>query len=96
MTSKVLRGLIMDILRHIYPEYMMELDIIGMLYQNYRDREIRESLAYLVDRGYIEKSLRPHPFKIRDKIVLYRLTDRGLDVLEGDIKDKCILVPEDE
>lgn len=94
MESKTLRGMVLDFLRHVYPRPVMDLDIIGALYQDYRDTEIRDALAYLADKGYLERSEKEHPVRRYRKVITYRLTAAGVDLLEGDLDDRCVLVLE--
>ena len=51
---KLLRGQILDFLKRIYPREIEELEIVSVFYQYYKDVEIKQSLAYLVDKGYVE------------------------------------------
>ena len=93
---KALRGSILDFLKKVYPREVEELNIIGVFYQYYKDKEIRQALAYLADKGYIERIERKHPVYRRRKLVFYKATARGIDLLEGTISDDGIILPEEE
>ena len=93
---KELRGFILDFLRKVYPREVEELGVIASFYQYYRDREIRQALAYLVDKGYIERIERRHPVYRRRKLVFYKATAKGIDLAEGTIADSGIILPEEE
>jgi len=92
---KHLRGQLLDFLRRIYPKEIEELGIISVFYEYYRDRDIRQSLQYLVDKGYVEKEERKHPYRRRDKLCFYKITAKGIDLLEGTIDDAGVVL-EDE
>ena len=93
---KALRGQILDFLKRIYPREMDELAIISVFYQYYTDKQIRQTLQYLVDKGYVEKKEADHPYKRRSKLVFYRLTAKGIDLIEKTISDEGIILPEEE
>jgi DNA-binding PadR family transcriptional regulator len=92
--SKSLRGLILDFLKRIYPREIEELEIIAVFYQYHRDTEIRQALAYLVDKGYVEAKKVAIPYDKRRYRTLYKITPKGIDLLEGEIIDDTILPPE--
>jgi len=93
---KALRGLLLDFLKRIYPKEIEELAIISVFYQYYSDRAIRQALCYLVDKGYVERKEAKHPYQKRKTIHFYRLTARGIDLLEGTISDEGVILPEEE
>ena len=93
---KELRGFILDFLRKVYPQEVEELNVVGTFYQYYRDRDIRQALAYLVDKGYIERREKRHPVYRRKKLVFYKATAKGIDLLEGTISDDGIILPEED
>ncbi len=91
---RALRGLILDFLKGVYPTMVLELDVIGVFYQDYRDKYIRQALAYLVDKGYVERLEKPHPVHRYERQVLYKLTAKGVDLMEGTIRDDGVLLEE--
>ena len=93
---KALRGQILDFLKRIYPREIEELGVISVFYQYHTDKDIRQSLQYLADKGYVEKREVPHPYHRRKKVHLYRITAKGIDLIEGTIHDEGILFEEEE
>ncbi len=93
---KALRGQIIDFLKRIYPKEIEELAIISVFYQYYTDKAIRQALAYLVDKGYVEKKESPHPTYRRKSLRFYRLTAKGIDLYENTIQDEGVFLPEEE
>ncbi len=93
---KALRGQLIDFFKKIYPKDIEELAIISVFYQYHKDNEIRQSLQYLVDKGYIEKKEVEHPYKRRHKLTFYRLTAKGIDLYENTITDDGVILPEGE
>jgi len=87
-----LRGMILEFLNKVYPKMVLELDIISVFYRDYKDTAIRKSIAYLADKGYIEKVEKEHPVWRYEKQVFYKLTPQGIDLLEGLIKDDAIAI----
>jgi DNA-binding PadR family transcriptional regulator len=92
---KSLRGLILDFLNRIYPREIEELEIIAVFYQYYRDTEIRQALAYLADKGYVDVKKVVIPYDKRRYRTLYKITPKGIDLLDGEIVDDTVLPPED-
>ncbi len=92
--SKSLRGLILDFLKRIYPREIEELEVIAVFYQYHRDTEIRQALAYLVDKGYVEAKKVAIPYDKRRYRTLYKITPKGIDLIEGEIVDDTVVPPE--
>jgi len=90
---KLLRGQILDFLKRIYPREIEELEILSVFYQYYKDVEIKQSLAYLVDKGYVEA--RKVSIYNKKQHTLYKLSPKGIDLLDGTIEDPAIIVPKD-
>ena len=93
---KALRGAILDFLKRIYPLEIEELDVISVFYQYYKDKEIRQALAYLVDKGYVERKEKRHPVYKRKRLIFYKATAKGIDLMEGTVSDDGIILPEDD
>ncbi len=93
---KALRGQLIDFLKRIYPREIEELAIISVFYQYYTDRDIKQALQYLVDKGYVEKKEVPHPYHRRKTVRLYRITAHGIDLIEGTVHDDGIVLEEEE
>lgn len=91
MANETLRGNIIEFLYKIYPAIVLELDIISVFYQYHRDTDIRKSLAYLVDCGYVERMEMPHPVRRFEKQVFYKLTADGVQVAECIKRDDTVL-----
>jgi len=92
----VLRGEILDYLRLIGDRTVDELEIIHVFYQEYRDTHIKDALFYLSDKGYIDKkeiSLNNHRYK---KKTTYRITAKGIDLLDGFINDTGVAIPDEK
>ncbi|KAA0257224.1 hypothetical protein FHQ18_11710 [Deferribacter autotrophicus] len=95
MTSKTLRGQLLDFLYKVYPEETEEITIISVFYQYFRESQIKKSLQYLVDKGYIESKNIPHPVHKRKTIKLYKIRPAGVDLIEGNFHDETILIEEE-
>jgi len=92
---KHLRGQLLDFLKRIYPNEIEELGIISVFYEYHRDKEIRQSLQYLVDKGYAEKKKRKHPYRKRENLTFYKITAKGIDLIEGTIEDMGVILEEE-
>ena len=91
--ENILRGKLLDLLRKIYPEGIDQKTVISILFQYHRTDDILSSLEYLRDKEYVLKKEQPHPFIKQEKILWYKLTPKGIDLLEGNIEaDPGILV----
>lgn len=93
---KALRGYILDFLKRIYPRSIEELGIISVFYQYHSDKSIRQALHYLVDKGYIQLKETNHPTRKRKKIKMYKITAKGIDLLENTIHDDGIILEEED
>ncbi|MEM5854360.1 MAG: hypothetical protein QW228_08400 [Candidatus Aenigmatarchaeota archaeon] len=83
-----LRSLILEFLYKVYPHYVLEMDILYVFYKDFRDVYIKKTLQYLIDKGYVEKLEKEIP-RIGMK-TFYKLTHRGVDLVEGLLKDDNI------
>jgi len=95
VNQKYLRGLILQFLNDIYPYEAEEMSIISVFYEYWRDKDIRQALQYLVDKGYVEERVAKHPVIKRKKLRFYKLLPAGKDLLEGTTEDKGIIMEED-
>lgn len=95
--NKQLRGAILQMMNNLNPTAAEENAIIAAYYQYYKPAVIRKSLQYLVDSGYLNKTKDPHPFMRLEKITRYKISPKGINLLEGDARDVGIVVfPEEE
>jgi len=93
MRQASLRGKILHLLR----KTINGLDkdgIVHVFYQYYKLSEIEEALRYLEDKGYIQAE----DVKISPRLSykFYRITARGIDLLDGIVEEKGIAVPEED
>ncbi|MBI3584211.1 MAG: hypothetical protein HY096_09740 [Nitrospinae bacterium] len=96
MHLKSLRGMILEFLNKIYPNMVVEFDIIGVFYRDYRDKYILKALSYLTDKGYVEAIKRSHPVRRYEEQVFYKITPKGIDLLDGTENDNGILLEDKE
>ena len=91
--DNILRGKILDMLRKVYPDGIDQKTLKSILYQYHKIDSIVASLEYLVDTAYILVKEQPHPFLQQEKIQWYKLTPKGLNLLDGNIDtDPGILI----
>jgi len=88
-----LRGALLQFLRDIYPEGAERRTIVSVFYQYHTYETIDPALGYLVDKEYASRKDVPHPYRAGDTISIYRITTKGIDLLDGIISDPAILVP---
>jgi hypothetical protein len=94
MKDNILRGKILKLLREVYPEGADRITVLSILFQYHKADDITASLEYLADKEYVLKKESPHPYLERELIRWYKLTPRGVDLLEGSIgADPGILIP---
>ena len=95
--NKQLRGAILQMMSNLSPTAAEEGAIVAAYYQYYKPAEIRKALQYLVDSGYLIKEKSPHPYLRLEKITRYKISPKGINLLEGDACDVGIVVfPEEE
>ena len=87
MKQTILRGKLLALLRKTYPEGIDEKTIVSILYQYHRTDDIMTSLEYLTGKQYVERKEHSHPYLEFEKLQWYKLTPRGVDLLEGNIPD---------
>jgi len=85
MKQTILRGKILGLLKKVYPDGVDEITVISVLYHYHTTDDIRASLEYVVDKGYVEKKQQPHPFMEREFVRWYKLKPNGVDLLEGNV-----------
>lgn len=83
MKNCILRGKILKLLSEQYPEGLERITLISIYYQCDKVDDIDKSLAYLCDKGYVQKKEHPHPYKENKKITFYKITPAGIDLIEG-------------
>jgi hypothetical protein len=81
----ILRGTIIRLLKEVYPDGLNETEVVGIYYQYYKPDDIRASLQYLTDKGYLSRLESPHPYKPLEKIVGYKLLPKGIDLIDGNV-----------
>lgn len=91
-----LRGAILQFLKDIYPEGAEKRTILSIFYQYHRYEAIERSLEYLVDKEYVSRKDVPHPYRTSDNISIYRITTKGIDLLDGLMADPAVLMPREE
>jgi len=93
MKDNILRGKILDLLKRIYPEGIEQKTFFSILFQYHKPDEIRASLEYLVDTEFISLKEHPHPAFNEEKIKWYKLSPKGLNLIDGNIDpDPGILI----
>jgi len=92
--KKALRGKLLSFLRYIHPDKAEEGAIIGPYYAYHEPESILRELEYLVDKGYIIREERPHPFKERKKVRLYKISPDGIDLQDGIKEDPAVTIME--
>lgn len=91
---KTLRGDILQFMFGIYDSRAAESSVITAYYAYYHPDQIRKALAYLTDSKYLECEATRHPFKALEKVKYYKLTPKGINVIEGSLADPGIFVVE--
>jgi hypothetical protein len=88
-----LRGTLLEWLNKLYPDGADLRLLVGTLYQYHKPDDIKVSLEYLADKGYISKKELPHPYKAGELIVIYKITPAGIDLMDGTTSDPGIAMP---
>lgn len=97
MKLNILRGKILRLLHELYPNGIEYTSLLGIYYSYEKIENIRKSLQYLIDRNLVVQKESPHPYKEEKKILFYKISPAGIDLVEGSAKPiagVCIL-PED-
>jgi len=87
MKDNILRGKILDLLKRVYPDGIEKKTFFSILFQYHKPDEIRASLEYLIDTGFISLNELPHPVFEQEKVQWYKLSPTGVNLLEGNIKE---------
>ena len=87
---KELRGNILRFLREIYDNTIAHASILESYYQYYKVDDIEDCIAYLVDKGYAVKKELKSPFASFEVSHIYKISTKGIDLLEGTIEDPGI------
>jgi len=87
MKDNILRGKILDLLKSVYPDGIEKKTFFSILFQYHKAEDIRASLEYLVDTGYVSLKEQPHPVFAQDKVKWYKLTPKGLNLIDGNIQE---------
>lgn len=85
MKTNSLRGKILGFLRDMYPEGTDERSIISIFYQYHKADDIIDSLAYLADKNYAIMKEVPHPYRKQESIKMYKISPKGIDLIEGNL-----------
>ncbi|MDR1248642.1 MAG: hypothetical protein LBK63_04985 [Treponema sp.] len=94
MKDNILRGKLLELLRKVYPEGVDKKTVMSVFFQYHKTEDLSTSLEYLVDKEYILKKEFPHPYLEQEFIQWYKLSPKGMDLLEGNIgADPGILIP---
>jgi len=96
LASLSLRYKILDFLYKVYPEAVEELTIIHVFYEYHTVDDIKKHLNYLVDKGYIEQKEICLRLGTKKTTNIYKITSKGIDLMQGIIQDKAIPIPGDE
>jgi hypothetical protein len=93
MKDNILRGKLMELLRKVYPEGVEQKTVMSVFFQYHKTEDISASLEYLADKEYVLKKERPHPYLKQETVKWYKLTPKGVDLLDGNITaDPGILI----
>lgn len=97
MKLNLLRGKILRLLHELYPDGIEYTSLLGIYYSYEKIENIGKALQYLVDRNLVVQKEASHPYKEEKKIMFYKISPAGIDLIEGSAKPiagVCI-VPED-
>ena len=97
MKLNILRGKILRLLHELYPNGIEYTSLLGIYYSYEKIENIRKSLQYLIDRNLVVQKESPHPYKEEKKIMFYKISPAGIDLVEGSAKPIAgvCFVPED-
>lgn len=90
--EKTLRGDLLQFLKNIYPSEAKESSIIAAYFQYHRPSAIEHALNYLADSGLSLKIERQHPYRALDKVNFYKISPKGINLVEHSISDAGVIV----
>lgn len=94
MKNCILRGKILKLLSELYPNGIDRSTLVGIYYQYDKVDDIEKSLEYLRDKNFIVRKENPHPYKENKKVIFYKITPEGVDLIEGNIPEEPgIVIP---
>lgn len=94
MKNNMLRGKILRLLSDMYPDGIERTSLVGIYHAYEHVDDIDKSVAYLIDKGYCSKTETPHPYKANMFVTYYKITPKGIDLIEGNCEpDTGILIP---
>ncbi|MGP1587296.1 MAG: hypothetical protein ACTTHG_03015 [Treponemataceae bacterium] len=96
MKKNILRGKILRLLADFYPNGVELTSLIGIYHAYEKVDDITKSVEYLVDKGFVYKKENPHPYKDNMKVIFYKISPEGLDLVEGNAKGDIgiLILPE--
>lgn len=84
----------MRLLSDMYPDGIERTSLIGIYHAYETVDDIDKSAAYLIDKGYCSKTETPHPYKANMNVTCYKITPKGIDLIDGNCgPDQGILIP---
>lgn len=96
MKNCILRGKLLKLLSEQYPDGLERVTLISIYYQFDKVEDIEKSLAYLCDKGFIQKKEHPNIYNETKKIIYYKITPEGIDLVEGTSKQEPgIVIPQE-
>ncbi len=96
MKTRLLRGYILKFLYEIYPRDIELIGIVDVFYKDWRVASLKKALEYLTDKEYVEKKEIEAPGRKFTRVTIYKLTPKGVDIVEGNLKDNGVLFADDE
>jgi len=90
--KKIIRGKLLAFLRYVHPETAEESAIVGTYYQYHEPDTLLRELEYLVDKGYVTRTEKPHPYRERRRVRLYKIAPLGIDLQDGTTEDPGVTV----
>lgn len=93
---KELRGSILKFLQDCYPHIMARDSLIATYYEYEKVDDICDAIEYLKEKGYVDEKKLEAPFADRFHYSsFYRITVKGIDLVEGTVTDAGICLPQE-